>query len=114
MLRDDVLKIANDMAFMACIWIDDEGNEVNDLVKFAQLVASKQQARIEMLEMEITALEEKLSELRDMLDEKQMDDIWKAIKIEREACAVIVENADMPDGCSNNHIAEEIRARGEA
>ena len=54
------------MAFMACIWIDDEGNEVNDLVKFAQLVASKQQARIEMLEMEIKSLEEKLSEAREL------------------------------------------------
>ena len=42
MTRDEVLKIANDMAFMACIWIDDEGNEVNDLVKFAKLVAAKE------------------------------------------------------------------------
>lgn len=45
MQRDDVLKIANDMAFMACIWIDDEGNEVNDLVKFAELVAAKERER---------------------------------------------------------------------
>jgi len=33
---------------------------------------------------------------------------------EREACAEIVENADTPDGWDNNHIAEAIRARGEA
>lgn len=31
---------------------------------------------------------------------------------EREACAVLVENADTPDGWSNVHIAEAIRARG--
>lgn len=40
MTKDEVIKLANDMAFMACIWIDDEGNEINDLVKFANLVAS--------------------------------------------------------------------------
>ena len=73
MTRDEVLKLANDMAFMACIWIDDEGNEVNDLVRFAQLVASKQQARIEMLEMEITALEEKVKDLRDRLNVIQLE-----------------------------------------
>lgn len=42
MTRDEVLKLANDMAFMACIWVDDEGNEVNDLVKFAELVAARE------------------------------------------------------------------------
>jgi len=73
MTRDEVLKLENDMAFMACIWIDDEGNEVNDLVRFAQLVASKQQARIEMLEMEITALEEKVKDLRDRLNVIQLE-----------------------------------------
>jgi len=40
MTKDEVIKLANDMAFMACIWIDDEGNEINDLVKFANLVAA--------------------------------------------------------------------------
>ena len=73
MTRDEVLKLANDMAFMACIWIDDEGNEVNDLVKFAQLVAARQQARIEMLEMEISALEEKVKDLRDRLNAIQLE-----------------------------------------
>lgn len=73
MTRDEALKLANDMAFMACIWIDDEGNEVNDLVRFAQLVASKQQAGIEMLEMEITALEEKVKDLRDRLNAIQLE-----------------------------------------
>lgn len=42
MTREEAIKLANDMAFMACIWIDDEGNEVNDLVKFAQLVEAKE------------------------------------------------------------------------
>lgn len=42
MTREEAIELANDMAFMACIWIDDEGNEVNDLVKFAQLVAAKE------------------------------------------------------------------------
>lgn len=73
MTRDEVLKLANDMAFMACIWIDDESNEVNDLVKFAQLVASKQQARIEMLEMEIMALKEKVKDLRERLNSIQLE-----------------------------------------
>lgn len=45
MTRDEAIKLANDMAFMACIWIDDEGNEVNDLVKFAELVAAKERER---------------------------------------------------------------------
>ena len=36
MTRDEAIQLANDMAFMACIWIDDEGNEVNDLVKLIQ------------------------------------------------------------------------------
>lgn len=39
MNREEAIKLANDMAFMASIWVDDQGNEVNDLVKFAQLVA---------------------------------------------------------------------------
>lgn len=36
MTRDEAIELANDMAFMACIWIDDGGNEVNDLVKLIQ------------------------------------------------------------------------------
>ena len=36
MTREEAIELANDMAFMACIWIDDEGNEVNDLVKLIQ------------------------------------------------------------------------------
>lgn len=36
--KEKVIDIANDMAFMACIWIDDEGNEINDLVEFANRV----------------------------------------------------------------------------
>ena len=42
MNREEAIKLANDMAFMASIWVDDEGNEINDLVKFAQLVAAKE------------------------------------------------------------------------
>lgn len=38
--------------------------------------------------------------------------VGDAIAKEREACAVLVENADTPDGWSNVHIAEAIRARG--
>lgn len=37
--KQQVIDIANDMAFMACIWIDDEGNEINDLVEFANRIA---------------------------------------------------------------------------
>lgn len=42
MTQEEIIDVANDMAFMACIWIDDEGNEINDLVKFAQLIAAKE------------------------------------------------------------------------
>jgi hypothetical protein len=42
MKREEAIKLANEMAFMACIWVDDEGNEINDLVKFAKLVAAKE------------------------------------------------------------------------
>ncbi len=42
MTKEDIIDIANDIAFMACIWIDDEGNEINDLVKFAQLIEAKE------------------------------------------------------------------------
>jgi hypothetical protein len=41
MKRQEAIDVANDMAFMACIWIDDEGNEINDLVKFAQIIFEK-------------------------------------------------------------------------
>ena len=41
MTRQEAIDVANDMAFMACIWIDDEGNEINDLVKFAQIIFEK-------------------------------------------------------------------------
>lgn len=46
MNREEAIKLANDMAFMASIWVDDEGNEVNDLVKFAKLVAAKEREAI--------------------------------------------------------------------
>jgi hypothetical protein len=39
MTREDIIKLANDMDFFASIWIDEDSNEVNDLVKFAKLVA---------------------------------------------------------------------------
>lgn len=41
MKRQEAIDVANDMAFMASIWIDDEGNEINDLVKFAQIIFEK-------------------------------------------------------------------------
>lgn len=52
MNREEAIKLANDMAFMASIWVDDEGNEINDLVKFAQLVAAKEREAIYQLVME--------------------------------------------------------------
>lgn len=42
MTREEAIKLANDMAVFGTIWIDDQGNEVNDLVAFAQLVASNE------------------------------------------------------------------------
>jgi hypothetical protein len=46
MKREDIIKLANDMAFFASIWIDEDSNEVNDLVKFAKLVADKERKEI--------------------------------------------------------------------
>lgn len=42
MTQDEILKIANDMAFMASIWIEDDSNEFKDMIKFAKLVADKE------------------------------------------------------------------------
>ncbi len=44
MTREDIIKLANDMAFFASIWIDEDSNEVNDIVKFAKLVAAKERS----------------------------------------------------------------------
>lgn len=38
--EDEILDIANDMAFMACIWINDDSNEFKDMIAFAKLVAT--------------------------------------------------------------------------
>lgn len=42
MTQDEILKIANDMAFMASIWVEDDSDEFKDMIKFAQLVAAKE------------------------------------------------------------------------
>lgn len=42
MLSDEeIIKLANDMAFMACIWIEDDSNEFKDMIAFAKLVAEE-------------------------------------------------------------------------
>lgn len=45
MTNDEILDIANDMAFMACIWIKDDSNEFKDMVHFAKLVANAASAK---------------------------------------------------------------------
>lgn len=40
MTTDEIIDIANDMAFMACIWIKDDSNEFKDMVAFAKKVAA--------------------------------------------------------------------------
>jgi len=42
MNRQEVIDIANQIAFFASIWVDDDGNEINDLVKFANLVVARE------------------------------------------------------------------------
>lgn len=42
MTRDEAIELANDMAFMASIWIDDNSDEVNDVVKLIQNAAAKE------------------------------------------------------------------------
>ena len=73
MQRDEVIDAANSIAFFASIWIDDNSNEVNDLVNLAQVLISRERARVEMLEMEVSALEEKVTELRNRLNEIQLE-----------------------------------------
>ena len=36
------MKIANDMAFMGSIWIEDDSDVFKDMIKFAKLVAAKE------------------------------------------------------------------------
>ena len=57
MTREDIIKVANDMAFFASIWIDEDSNEVNDIVKFAKLVAAKErEACAKYLDSQNTAI----------------------------------------------------------
>jgi hypothetical protein len=102
MTKDEVIKLANDMAFMACIWIDDEGNEINDLVKFANLVADK--ARQDLREEIIYT----------WVPPSFVD---FAIKTEREACAQVCDqlaNKENSDDYRNaaDWCSVRIRARG--
>lgn len=102
MQRDEVLKIANDMAFMANIWIDDECDEVNDLVKFANLVAAK--ARKELRE-----------EMCYSWVPPHFVDL--AVASERDACAKVCDAIDKSHwGCEvkATWCSDAIRARGEA
>lgn len=39
MTEDEIINVANNMAFMACIWIKDESNEFKDMIKFGQQIA---------------------------------------------------------------------------
>ena len=42
MTQDEILKIANDMAFMGSIWIEDDSDVFKDMIKFAKLIAAKE------------------------------------------------------------------------
>lgn len=61
-----------------------------------------------------------ISEAKDAWAEQEMDNIWQAIKIEREACANLCEDqtqeyySDGSDIAMNYQCAKAIRARGEA
>ena len=39
MTKEEVIDLANQMALFGSIWINDDGNVINDLVQFANLVA---------------------------------------------------------------------------
>jgi len=57
MTQDDILAIANDMAFMGSIWIEDDSDEFKDMIKFAQLVAAKKHdSTLEEVAQEIAKL----------------------------------------------------------
>ncbi len=53
------------------------------------------------------------SDQREISDEEELDNIWQAIKIEREACANVCDEADK-DSQSQwpKRLATMIRARG--
>lgn len=46
--RQDVIDIANEIYLDDCIWVDDSDSKpINDLVKFAKLVAAKERDALE-------------------------------------------------------------------
>jgi len=49
MTQDEIIEIANSMAFMASIWIEDDSNEFKDMIDFAKLVAAKEREACAML-----------------------------------------------------------------
>ena len=54
--REVVINLANDMALFASIWVDDGGDEINDLVKFAKLVAAKEREACAELRKTLSAI----------------------------------------------------------
>lgn len=64
MKKDEIIDIANSMAFLASIWIEDDSNEFKDMVKFAKLVAAKER---EALEAELLKLKQGIAANREYI-----------------------------------------------
>ena len=77
MTREEAIDLANDMAFMACIWIDDNSNEVNDVVKLIQNVAAAVRK----------------ATLEEMIYANPTTAIKQAVEYERYECAKACMNA---------------------
>lgn len=95
MTKDEAINIANSMAFMACIWIDDEGPEINDLVELVRRIEDKVTAEVYNRANSSWAL---------MCE--------KMVANEREECAKLADEWVKAYPHPSTVIAERIRARG--
>lgn len=99
MTKDEALKIANDMAFMASIWVDDEGDEVNDLIELI--------CRVEAITRKAT--------LEEIIYSHPAEAIKKAVEYEREHCATRASIALLGTlKSTSDRVLRAIRHRGES
>lgn len=94
MTKDDVIRFAVECQLLTTA--NRDGVYADALEAFAKLVAA---------------------EVKEALTEQHMNDIWQAIKIEREECAKVCDSIDKSHwGCEvkASWCSDAIRARGQA
>lgn len=75
--QDEIIEIANSMAFMASIWIEDDSNEFKDMIAFAKLVAA-------------AAASKEREKLKNVaIFDRWYQELDAAVLAEREACESI-------------------------